>query len=239
MLRRRVIPCLDVRGGRLVKGVNFESLRDCGDPVDAADALRRAGRRRDRVAQHRGRRRGLAALLAAVERAAETVDVPLCVGGGVYATEQARELLLAGADKISFNTAPLDRPGARRRSWPTASAASAWWSRSTPPGERRLGGVRERRPPADRPRRRQVGRARRPSWARASCWSPASTATAPRAGTTSTCCARSATRGPRAGDRLRRRRRRRATWRRRCEAGASARAGGVDLPRRDASRSPR
>ena len=60
LLRRRIIPCLDVRGGRLVKGINFESLRDCGDPVDAAERYADAGRRRDRVAQHLGRRRGLA-----------------------------------------------------------------------------------------------------------------------------------------------------------------------------------
>ena len=102
MLRRRIIPCLDVRGGRLVKGINFESLRDCGDPVDAAERYAARGRRRDRVAEHLGRRtRAGAALLQAVERAAVRVDVPLCVGGGVSSVGQARELLQAGADKIS------------------------------------------------------------------------------------------------------------------------------------------
>jgi imidazole glycerol-phosphate synthase subunit HisF len=110
LLRRRVIPCLDVRGGRLVKGINFESLRDCGDPVDAA--RRYAADGADEIVWlniSAGEERW-AELLAAVERAAERVDVPLCVGGGIASADQARELLLAGADKISVNTAALDRP---------------------------------------------------------------------------------------------------------------------------------
>jgi len=111
LLRRRVIPCLDVRGGRLVKGIKFAALRDCGDPVDAAE--RYAAEGADEIVwlniaageedwQH---------LLDAVERAAVRVDVPLCVGGGVDSAVRARELLLAGADKVSANSAPLDRPG--------------------------------------------------------------------------------------------------------------------------------
>ncbi|HEY0388036.1 MAG TPA: imidazole glycerol phosphate synthase subunit HisF [Gaiellales bacterium] len=110
MLRRRVIPCLDVRGGRLVKGINFESLRDCGDPVDAAQRYAAAGADEIVWLNISAGEESWAELLDAVERAAELVDVPLCVGGGVTSAEQARELLLAGADKVSVNTAALDRP---------------------------------------------------------------------------------------------------------------------------------
>ena len=110
MLRKRIVPCLDVRGGRLVKGVNFESLRDCGDPVDAAQRYAADGADEIVWLNIAAGEESWSELLRAVERAAETVDVPLCVGGGVSASEHARELLLAGADKISINTAPLDRP---------------------------------------------------------------------------------------------------------------------------------
>ena len=105
MLRRRIIPCLDVSGGRVVKGVNFVNLRDCGDPVEAA--LRYAEQGADEIvwlnitADGRGSWR---ALLAPVERAAEQIDVPLTVGGGVNRVGRVRELLLAGADKVSLNT---------------------------------------------------------------------------------------------------------------------------------------
>ncbi|HEV8451858.1 MAG TPA: imidazole glycerol phosphate synthase subunit HisF [Gaiellales bacterium] len=110
MLRKRVIPCLDVRGGRLVKGINFESLRDCGDPVDAAARYAADGADEIVWLNIAADNESWTALLRAVERAAETVDVPLCVGGGVSGTVEGRELLLAGADKISVNTAPLHRP---------------------------------------------------------------------------------------------------------------------------------
>jgi cyclase len=110
LLRKRVIPCLDVRGGRLVKGINFESLRDCGDPVDAARRYAADGADEIVWLNIAAGEESWTALLRAVERAAETVDVPLCVGGGVSGTARGRELLLAGADKISVNTAPLDRP---------------------------------------------------------------------------------------------------------------------------------
>ena len=83
MLRKRVIPCLDVRGGRLVKGVNFESLRDCGDPVDAATRYAADGADEIVWLNIAAGEESWTALLRAVERAAETVDVPLCVGGGV------------------------------------------------------------------------------------------------------------------------------------------------------------
>lgn len=111
MLRRRVIPCLDVRGGRLVKGVRFRELRDCGDPVDAAERYAAAGADEIVWLNIDAEAEGWRELLGAVERAAERVDIPLTVGGGVDRPERARELLLAGADKISVNSAALRTPG--------------------------------------------------------------------------------------------------------------------------------
>ena len=110
MLRRRIIPCLDVRRGRLVKGVRFRDLRDCGDPVDAAARYAEAGADEIVWLNISAGDEAWAELLRAVERAARRVDVPLCVGGGVDGFERARDLLLAGADKVSVNTAPLGRP---------------------------------------------------------------------------------------------------------------------------------
>jgi imidazole glycerol-phosphate synthase subunit HisF len=110
MLRKRIVPCLDVRGGRLVKGTNFVALRDCGDPVDAAERYAAQGADEIVWLNISAPEESWDDLLRAVEQAAERVDVPLCVGGGVARVEQARDLLLAGADKVSVNTAPLDRP---------------------------------------------------------------------------------------------------------------------------------
>ena len=111
MLRKRIIPCLDVSGGRVVKGVNFVNLRDCGEPVEAA--LRYAEQGADEIVwlniTATGEEPGV--LSRAVERAAEQIDVPLTVGGGVGRVGRVRELLLAGADKVSLNTAALARPG--------------------------------------------------------------------------------------------------------------------------------
>ena len=111
MLRRRVIPCLDVRGGRLVKGVQFRELRDCGDPVVAAERYAAAGADEIVWLNIDAHAEAWQELLRAVERAAERVDVPLCVGGGIDTPQRARELLLAGADKISVNSAALRTPG--------------------------------------------------------------------------------------------------------------------------------
>jgi cyclase len=110
MLRRRVLPCLDVSGGRVVKGVNFVNLRDCGDPVDAAE--RYAGQGADEIVwlNITAGAEQWRALLECVERAAERVDVPLTVGGGVGRTGDVRELLLAGADKVSINSSAVRRP---------------------------------------------------------------------------------------------------------------------------------
>ncbi|HEY3612676.1 MAG TPA: imidazole glycerol phosphate synthase subunit HisF [Gaiellales bacterium] len=110
MLRRRIIPCLDVSGGRVVKGVEFVNLRDCGDPVDAA--VRYAEQRADEIIwlNITASSESWRALLEHVESAAERVDIPVTVGGGVSRVEHVRELLLAGADKVAINSAALRDP---------------------------------------------------------------------------------------------------------------------------------
>ncbi len=109
-LAKRIIPCLDVHAGRVVKGVNFVNLKDAGDPVEAARAYDEAGADElvflDISATHEER----AILLDVVARVAESVFIPLTVGGGVRSLEDARRLLLAGADKVSVNSAAVKRP---------------------------------------------------------------------------------------------------------------------------------
>lgn len=110
MLKIRIIPCLDVHGGRVVKGVNFVDLVDAGDPVEAARAYDAAGADElcflDISASHEGRD----TLIDVVRRTAEQCFMPLTVGGGVREVADVRKLLLAGADKVSFNTAAVNNP---------------------------------------------------------------------------------------------------------------------------------
>ena len=107
MLKARIIPCLDVKDGRVVKGVNFVNLRDAGDPVEIAKAYDKAGADElcflDITATHENR--GI--IFDVVRRTAEACFMPLTVGGGVRTTEDIRKLLLAGADKVSINTAAV------------------------------------------------------------------------------------------------------------------------------------
>jgi cyclase len=110
MLKVRVIPCLDVKDGRVVKGVQFVSLRDAGDPVEQARAYDAAGADElmflDITASHENR----GTILDVVARTADVCFMPLSVGGGIRTVEDARRLLLAGADKISINTAAVENP---------------------------------------------------------------------------------------------------------------------------------
>ena len=110
MLKARIIPCLDVKDGRVVKGVNFVGLRDAGDPVEQARIYDKAGADElcflDITASHE--RRDI--ILDVVARTAEVCFMPLTVGGGVRTVEDIRRLVLAGADKVSINTAAVDRP---------------------------------------------------------------------------------------------------------------------------------
>ena len=107
MFKVRVIPCLDVKDGRVVKGVNFVNLRDAGDPVEAAVAYDAAGADEltflDITASHENR--GI--MLDVVRRTAEACFMPVTVGGGVRTIDDIRELLRAGADKVSINTAAV------------------------------------------------------------------------------------------------------------------------------------
>ena len=109
MFKVRVIPCLDVKGGRVVKGVNFVNLRDAGDPVEAAVAYDAAGADElcflDITASHEKRE----TIYDVVTRTAEACFMPLTVGGGVRTVEDIRRLLTCGADKVSINTAAVDR----------------------------------------------------------------------------------------------------------------------------------
>ncbi len=110
MLTKRIIPCLDIRDGRVVKGVNFEQIRDAGDPVEAAVRYNQEGADElvllDINASHEGR----GTLLDVVSRVAEQVFIPFTVGGGISSVEQIRQLLLLGADKVSINSAAVRHP---------------------------------------------------------------------------------------------------------------------------------
>ena len=110
MLKTRIIPCLDVHAGRVVKGVNFVDLRDAGDPVEQARVYDKAGADEltflDITASYELRD----TIYDVVARTAEKVFMPLTVGGGVRTVEDIRKLLLAGADKVSINTAAVQRP---------------------------------------------------------------------------------------------------------------------------------
>ncbi|MDO9428726.1 MAG: imidazole glycerol phosphate synthase subunit HisF [Methylobacterium sp.] len=110
MLKTRIIPCLDVKDGRVVKGVQFLELRDAGDPVEAAKAYDAAGADElcflDITASHEDR----GTLLDVVSRTAEACFMPLTVGGGIRTVADIRTLLLAGADKVSINTAAVNDP---------------------------------------------------------------------------------------------------------------------------------
>jgi len=111
MLTKRIIPCLDVKDGRVVKGVNFLNLRDAGDPVETAAIYSAAGADEvvflDITASHERRK----AILKVVVRTAEQVFIPLTVGGGIRDSEDIRLLLKSGADKVSINTAAVENPG--------------------------------------------------------------------------------------------------------------------------------
>src|SRR5512140_371245 len=110
MLTKRIIPCLDVTAGRVVKGTNFVNLRDAGDPVELAALYNREGADElvflDITASSDQRE----TMVDVVARTAEQVFIPLTVGGGIRTTEDARRMLQAGADKVSVNTAAIQRP---------------------------------------------------------------------------------------------------------------------------------
>lgn len=115
MLNKRIIPCLDVKDGRVVKGVNFVALKDAGDPVDCARAYDQGGADElvflDITASHENRK----IFLDVVQKTAECVFMPLTVGGGISNVVDIRNLLNAGADKVSMNTSAVNEPGLIRQ----------------------------------------------------------------------------------------------------------------------------
>lgn len=110
MLAKRIIPCLDVKDGRVVKGINFVNLRDAGDPVEQAAVYDREGADEltllDITATHEDRK----TLLDVVQRVSDAIFIPFCVGGGIRTVEDIRATLLAGADKVSVNSAAVRDP---------------------------------------------------------------------------------------------------------------------------------
>lgn len=108
MLTKRIIPCLDVKDGRVVKGINFVALRDAGDPVETAAAYDRAGA--DELVFLTATSDARKTVADMVRRVAERVFIPFTVGGGIRTVYDFKELLRAGADKISVNSAAIDRP---------------------------------------------------------------------------------------------------------------------------------
>jgi imidazole glycerol-phosphate synthase subunit HisF len=110
MLAKRIIPCLDVTGGRVVKGVNFESLRDAGDPVEIAARYNEQGADELTFLDITATSDGRDLILHIIEAVASQVFIPLTVGGGVRSVDDVRRLLNAGADKVSFNSAAVAQP---------------------------------------------------------------------------------------------------------------------------------
>ena len=109
-LATRVIPCLDVDAGRVVKGVNFENLRDAGDPVELAERYDREGADELTFLDVTASSSGRSTMIDVVKRTADQVFIPLTVGGGIRTVEDVDAMLRAGADKVSVNTAAIARP---------------------------------------------------------------------------------------------------------------------------------
>ena len=110
-LAKRIIPCLDVHAGRVVKGINFVSLRDAGDPVEVARGYDAAGADELAFLDITASSDGRDIIVSIIERVADEVFIPLTVGGGVRKVEDVRRLLNAGADKVSINTSAVQTPG--------------------------------------------------------------------------------------------------------------------------------
>ena len=110
MLAKRIIPCLDIKDGRVVKGVNFINLRDAGDPVEQARLYDQQGADELVFLDISATQEGRKTTLGLVGRVADTVFMPLTVGGGIRTVEEMHALLLAGADKVSVNSAAVKRP---------------------------------------------------------------------------------------------------------------------------------
>ena len=162
MLSVRIIPCLDVHGGRVVKGVKFEELRDAGDPVAVAAAYEKQGADElvflDITASSDERR----TMVDVVERTADQVFMPLTVGGGLRSVEDIRTMLNAGADKVSLNTSAIKNPTSCSR-LPASLAVSASSWPSTPRTSARANGKSSPTAAATRPASMRLNGPARPT----------------------------------------------------------------------------
>jgi cyclase len=161
MLAKRIIPCLDVTNGRVVKGVNFVELRDAGDPVEIARRYDEQGADEITFLDITATSDGRDLILHIIEAVASQVFIPLTVGGGVRTVEDVRRLLNAGADKISVNSSAIANPQLVSDATASTARSASWWP-STPsavprPANRRAGKCSPRRPQGHRPRRGGVG----------------------------------------------------------------------------------
>ncbi|MEW6541155.1 MAG: imidazole glycerol phosphate synthase subunit HisF [Bacillota bacterium] len=138
MLAKRIIPCLDVNRGRVVKGVNFVNLRDAGDPVELAAVYDREGADEVVFLDITASSEGRDIVLDMVRRTAEQVFIPFAVGGGIRAVEDIRAILKAGADKVSINTAAVNNPaliGEAAEKFGTQCIVAAIDAKQTGPGK--------------------------------------------------------------------------------------------------------
>ncbi|MDD2573275.1 MAG: imidazole glycerol phosphate synthase subunit HisF [Bacillota bacterium] len=110
MLTKRIIPCLDVHNGRVVKGINFVNLKDAGDPVEIADCYSKCNADELVFLDITASAEGRGTMREVVKRTAEKVSIPLTVGGGIGSIEDIRDILMCGADKVSLNTAAVKNP---------------------------------------------------------------------------------------------------------------------------------
>ena len=187
----RVIPCLDVDAGRVVKGINFEGLRDAGDPVELAHRYDNSGADELTFLDVTASSGNRETTFDVVRRTAEEVFIPLTVGGGVRGVAEVDKLLRYGADKAAINTAAVARPGGDRRDHPALrlpGPRAVPRRPAHPPGLAahavRLRGDHPRRTPGHRHRRHRLGaRGGRPRRRAKSC-STRSTPTAPRTAST-------------------------------------------------------
>ena len=166
MLAKRIIPCLDVTGGRVVKGVNFVSLRDAGDPVEIARRYDGEGADELTFLDITASSDQRDIILHVIEAVADQVFIPLTVGGGVRQVADVRRLLNAGADKISINTAAVQNPqlvadASGRFGAQCIVVAIDARRRQASDAERGLGGLHARRPDADGTGRHRLGAPRR------------------------------------------------------------------------------
>ena len=178
-LAKRIIPCLDIAAGRVVKGVNFVNLRDAGDPVEVARRYDDEGADELAFLDIRASIETRGLLYDMIEAVADQVFIPLTVGGGVNSVDDIRALLNAGADKVSINTAACGIPALfEEASGTLRRAVHRRRDRRQADGAGSLGSLHARRAHADRPRRRRMGARGRGDAAPARSCSPAWTATA-------------------------------------------------------------